>query len=139
MGDTRAAQAIMQELAESKDPAALAKDLQLAIIVGLAERTGEPRTVWNGREGTLCPTPSTGAVLHVRYAVSDYSYDDWYPSVTLARAALRELAMRKGVEPDDGGMSVDMTSPGCHTSDAYIREVGEVRGGTGRAAPMAGA
>lgn len=88
----------------------------------LAIIAGEPLPVY--RNGDLCnDTPDHGFLLEVSWAVSDASYTDWYASIEGAKAALLRLARQEGAVPSSSGLSVDLTSPGCHSSRAWINGI----------------
>jgi hypothetical protein len=92
-----------------------------ALLDGVIQaRTGEPLDVWDGREGRLRDTPPGGALLCVEWAVSDHSYTRWYPTLDGAKAALLLLADKEGRGVTDNEMKVDLTSPGCVESRAYV-------------------
>lgn len=86
----------------------------------LATISGEPLRVWDGTLGDLADTPPGGALLHVSWAVSDHSYEEWYPNAEAAKAALLALALDNGTTPDADGWRVDLTSPGCHQRRAWV-------------------
>lgn len=94
-----------------------------AALAQIAQRDGEPLTLWTGRDGQIHPKPATGAILGVYWAVSDQSYETWYPSVGAAQAELHALALHHGRVPREDGLYVDLTAPGCHTSYARIERL----------------
>jgi hypothetical protein len=98
---------------------------EIAALRGeLAELSGEPIETWNGIADYIADPPPGGAFLDFRIAGdwvnSQYSYQKWYPSVEAAKAALLKLAQREGRVPDRDGFHVDLTAPGCQTSQAWV-------------------
>ena len=88
---------------------------------------GQP--VYTGRDGWWCAAlPTSGAILHVNFAVRDASYKIWFSTHDLARAALEALAANYGatVAPMRIGKqhiedSADLTPvPGNIESDAWV-------------------
>lgn len=109
---------IINMIGWSERPAEIANELRAAIVNGLAQGSGKGVCVWTGREGDIQPTPSTGALLRVDWAVSDRSYMDWYPTVEQARAALATLAAQYDrVAYND---YLDLTAPGGVDSSARV-------------------
>jgi hypothetical protein len=86
----------------------------------LAALAGEPLLIWDGRNGDVRDCPPGGARLYVSWAINDRSYEEWYPTTEAAKAALLKLAHANGRVPDDQGMHVDLTAPGCHSSSARV-------------------
>jgi hypothetical protein len=91
------------------------KALQANINGELAARAGRGLLVWNA-EGYRVQAPNGGAVLHVSYALSSASYDEWYPTEAAAMAALYKLAGDKPVT----GRFVNLTKQGCSESSAWV-------------------
>lgn len=91
-----------------------------ALEAELSTLAGTPLLIWDGMSGDLHDVPIGGALLHVSWAVSDRSYQEWYPGVEQAKAALLALARANDCVPSLDGFHVDLTSPGCHSSSAYI-------------------
>ncbi len=93
----------------------------LARIEGrLAELAGKP-LVLRCEYGPEHDRPPGGAVLCTSWATYRHGHDrDWYPTADAARAALLALARREGRAPEPHGWSVDLTSPGCCESSAWI-------------------
>lgn len=83
--------------------------------------SGEGFCTWDGMHGDLADIPPGGALLCARWAIEDRSYDVWYSTTEAAKAALLALAREHGAVPDQDGFHVDLTSPGCHTSRAWVQ------------------
>jgi hypothetical protein len=98
--------------------------LETEILAQRAERAGEPILVCD-RAGAK-PCPCGGALLHVRWAVEDCSYDEWYSSTEAANAALEEIAQAEGavVDRTKEGYACDMTRAGCYESSAWVEPRG---------------
>lgn len=94
---------------------------KIAALEGeLAAIEGKPLRLYDGHYGQVHDTPQGGAILHVQWAISDQSYEDWYPTTEAAKAALLRLARDCGTAPDATGFHVDLTAPGCHQSSAWV-------------------
>lgn len=77
--------------------------------------------IWNGRDGDIRDCPEGGATVTLNYCSPiDGNWERWYPSTEAAKAKLLEIARRDGRIPDANGLRVDLTAPGCHTSNAYV-------------------
>lgn len=107
-----------------------------AVRAAMAKTSGEGLQVWNGRDGRLMTTPTTGAVLSVQFAMHDRSYELWFASREAAVAALagfaaqHERLMDVWDEPNHAGRIayVDLTAPGCHSSYASVYVHVQTRG-----------
>lgn len=77
-------------------------------------------TIWTGRDGDIAQAPPYGAILRVDWAVRQSSYEDWYPTIETAKAALAALAAEYHRLPSDNGMYVDLTADGCIESYARV-------------------
>jgi len=88
----------------------------------LSTLAGEGLPIWSGRDGGIYfqDMPTGGATLTVEWAVSDHSYEDWYPTTEAAKAALLELARANFRAVNENGFEADLTAPGCHDSRAYV-------------------
>lgn len=95
-----------------------------ALEAELVTLSGEPLLIWTGRDGDVADCPEWGATLTVLWAVEDHSYCEWYPTTEAAKAALLRVARSNGTTPSEGGFSVDLTVPGCHSSRAYVTRLG---------------
>jgi hypothetical protein len=98
--------------------------LEASIAGERARRAGEPLEIYSRGVQHASP-PAGGFCLHVRWAISDQSYVDWYPTLEAATAAIESLAKSEGrvVDHRDGHFpSVDLTVPGCISSDAWVQE-----------------
>ena len=90
----------------------------------LATMSGGGLCTWDGRNGIIADTPDgPGFELHVDWAINENSYVLWYRDIETPRANLLNLARENGCAPSANGLSVDLTSPGCHTSRAWIQSV----------------
>jgi hypothetical protein len=101
-------------------------ELDALIVAARARRAGEPIEIYSRCVQHASP-PAGGYCLHVRWAISDQSYVDWYPTLEAATAAIEALAKREGrvVDKREGYWpSVDLTCPGCHPSRAWISTEG---------------
>jgi hypothetical protein len=76
--------------------------------------------IWDRDVDLECP--SGGAVLEVRWAVDDQSYDEWFSTVEAANASLEAIAAAHGrrVDRSTRGYSVDLTASGCIPSSARV-------------------
>jgi hypothetical protein len=104
---------------ETQNSKRLAKALETDIDAERQRSVG-PLRIWDREVDRPCP--SGGAILHVRWAVGGYSYDEWYPTIQAANAALEILAAKNGRQVDRSnlGYSVDLTLSGCHSSSAWV-------------------
>jgi hypothetical protein len=96
--------------------------LEASIAGERSRRSGEPLEIYSRCVQHASP-PAGGYCLHVRWAVEDQSYVDWYPTLEAATAAIEALAKSEGrvVDYREGYLpSVDLTVPGCHPSSAWI-------------------
>lgn len=93
---------------------------QLATLEGqLYVLSGKGLEIYRGPD-KIRDIPPGGALLDVSWAVSDQSYQEWYPTTEAAKAALLALARKEGCTPSDNGLYVDLTSPGCQPSSAWV-------------------
>lgn len=86
----------------------------------LSVLSGEPIVLWTGEEGDVADQPPGGATLTVEWAIHEHSYRAWYPSTEQAKAALLAVAYENDTVPAPDGLHVGLTSPGCHSSRAYV-------------------
>jgi hypothetical protein len=93
------------------------RQLAAAIEGEIRARAGEGLVVWD-RNGQ-CEVPPGGAVLEMRDAIEDYSYDEWYPTMAAAKAALARASGSRQLS--ENGCYVDLTAAGCNQSYALVR------------------
>lgn len=94
--------------------------LRTDIEAEIAARAGEPMLLVSDGERVL-PTPSTGWLFGTEYANNHGPTILWCATEEQARARLQRLSDRE--KRAVVGNAVDMTSPGCHTSEAWIAPV----------------
>lgn len=109
-----------------KRPAQILQEIS-ELEAELAGLKGERFEIWNGRDGQVRSTPRTGATLRVSWAIQDQSYEDWYPTVAAAKAALAEMARAEGRALSPNGWHLDLTAHGCHESGADVTRCGGSR------------
>ena len=97
--------------------------LESAIHARRAVLAGTGLTIWTQQDGTVEDCPDYGAVLSCRWAHSDQDDDVWYPTVEAALAALDAIARGHGRLRAPGDVFVDLTSPGCHSSEAWVQNI----------------
>jgi len=105
------------------NPVERVRAVEQALVRALGRVSGEGVVIWTGRDGTVRPTPRTGWICHVEWAVSDQSVDLWFADEKSALAHLSAIAIAEGRTLADGAYSVDLTASGCAESRAYVRKV----------------
>lgn len=122
MGESKLFDAILAHVS-SGNPTERARAVEQMLVRALGRVSGEGVVVWTGREGTIRPTPRTGWICHVVWAVADQSVDLWFATEEAAMAHLSAIAVSEGRTVAEGARSVDLTAPGCVESYACVRRV----------------
>lgn len=99
---------------------------QIAELEGaLAGKSSDGLLVRDG-DFDVADIPPHGATCTLNWCVPrDANWVYWYPSVEAAKARLLIVARKNGRIPREDGLFVDLTAPGCQSSDCYVTRLGK--------------
>lgn len=89
----------------------------------LSRLSGKPLIIYDqgGSYYENCDIPAGGALLTYSPAISEYGYQEWYPTLEAAKAALLKMGRENNTMPDATGLNLDLTPEAAQFSTcAYI-------------------